>query len=126
MSKYFSRDCEIIWKDRKRILGMPISFTRYHIVEKPGEWTKLFCHVGLLSTSSDETQFYRIDDMRVHQSLFDKMFGVGTIEVLCENEFNDSIILHKIKNPYKVRDLIASIIEKERKRRGMRYSEAQI
>ena len=62
---------------------MPISFTRYHIVEKPGEWTKLFCHAGLLSTSSDETQFYRIDDMRVHQSLFDKMFGVGTIEVLC-------------------------------------------
>ena len=30
----FDKDCEIIWHDRKRYWGMPISFTRYYIVKK--------------------------------------------------------------------------------------------
>ena len=125
-NKYFGSDCKVLWKDRKRIFGLPISFTRYQIVEKPGEWVKLFSHIGLLSTSSEETHFYRIDDMSIYQSLFDKMFGVGTIVVYCGNASNDSIVLQKIKNPYQVRDMIATLVEQERKIRGVKYSEFQM
>lgn len=125
MSKYFSDDCNIVWKDRKRYFGLPLSFTRYQIVEKPGQWTKLFCHIGLLSTVGDETQMYRVDDIRVYQSLFDKLFGVGTIEVICRDSNNDTMTLRKIKNPYKVRDMISGLVEKERKRREVKYSEMQ-
>lgn len=124
-NKYFGPDCKILWKDRKRIFGLPLTFTRYEIVEKPGQWVKLFSHIGLLSTASEETHFYRIDDLSVYQSLFDKMFGVGTITVYCGDASNDSMILQKVKNPYKVRDMIASLAEKQRKERGMRYSELQ-
>lgn len=124
-NKYFGPDCKTLWKDRKRIFGLPLTFTRYEIVEKPGEWIKLFSHIGLLSTISEETYFYRIDDLQVYQSLFDKMFGVGTITVYCGNASNDTMILQKIKHPYKVRDMIASLVEKERREKGMRYSEFQ-
>ena len=34
----FDKGCEILWKDRKRHLGLPISFYRYYIVKKEGEW----------------------------------------------------------------------------------------
>ena len=42
----FGMDTKILWKDRKRILGMPISFTRYNIVKKEGSWAKLFITAG--------------------------------------------------------------------------------
>ena len=53
------------------------------------------------------------------------MFGVGTITVYCGDASNDSMVLQKVKNPYKVRDMIATLVEKERRERGMRYSEFQ-
>lgn len=124
-SKYFGPDCNIVWKDRKRVFGLPLSFTRYQIVEKPGRWIKLFSHIGLLSTISEETYFYRIDDIQVYRSLFDKLFGVGTITVYCGNASNDTMVLQRVKNPYKVRDMIASLVEKERREKGMRYGEFQ-
>ena len=34
---------EYIWKDRKRILGMPITFTRYRL-----STDRLFCEKGFL------------------------------------------------------------------------------
>lgn len=124
-SKYFGEDCKILWKDRKRIFGLPWTFTRYEIVEKPGQWLKLFNHIGLLSTYSEETHFYRIDDISVFRSLFDKIFGVGTVIVHCDDASSEKMVLQKIKNPYKVRDMIASLVEQERAKRGMRYSELQ-
>lgn len=125
MSRYFSDDCKVLWKDRKRVLGMPLTFTRYEVVEKPGQWLKLFSHIGLLSTASEETHFYRIDDISVYRSLFDKLFGVGTIEIHCDDASSDTMLLQKVKDPYKVRDMIATLVEQERAKRGMRYSEFQ-
>ena len=40
---------EYLWKDRKRILGMPISFTRYSMSED-----RLFTSVGFLNLKDDE------------------------------------------------------------------------
>ena len=35
---------QYVWKDRKRILGMPITFTRYRLSED-----RLFCEKGFLN-----------------------------------------------------------------------------
>ncbi len=122
---YYGEDCEIKWKDRRRYFGMPISFTRYAIVEKPGKWLKLFSHTGLLSTASEELYFYRVDDLSVYQSMFDKLFGVGTITVYGRDASDETMVLHKIKNPYQVRDMISSFVEQERRVKNVRYSEFQ-
>ena len=37
-------DMELIWKDRKRILGMPITFTKYSMSKD-----RLFLETGLLN-----------------------------------------------------------------------------
>ena len=65
---------KLIWRDRKRYLGMPISFTIYGVYEKEDVWTKLFVQTGLLNTRVEEVHIYRIDDLSVKQSLFDKIF----------------------------------------------------
>lgn len=121
--KDFGMDTKILWKDRKRILGMPISFTRYNIVKKEGSWTKLFITAGLLSTQQEEVQLFRIFDLSLYQSLFDKLFNVGTITLHCNDESHSKLYLVNVKNPIEVRNMLAGLIEEDRKTKHMRVSE---
>ena len=63
-------DSKILWKDRKRILGMPISFTRYIVDED-----HLTLKIGLLNTRIDDVLLYRILDIKMTQSFGQKIFG---------------------------------------------------
>ena len=45
---------ETLWSDRKRVLGMPLSFTRFFT---DGE--RLYVKKGLLKTEMDEILLYR-------------------------------------------------------------------
>ena len=60
-------DEPILWKDRKRILGLPISFTRYELTA-----TRLTIRKGLFSTTTDETRLYRVLDTSLTRTLGQK------------------------------------------------------
>ena len=119
----FGEDTNIVWTDKKRYFGLPISFTRYSVVEKPGVWVKLFCDSGLLSTIHEEVMIYRIFDISLSQTLFDKLFGVGTLHLYCKDESMEYFDIIKVKNPFKVRDLLSEIIEQQRQEKGFRIGE---
>ncbi len=53
-----------IWTDKKRILGMPISFTRYSVTDD-----RLFIKTGFLTTTQDEILLYRIRDLTYRQTV---------------------------------------------------------
>jgi len=114
---------KILWKDRKRIYGMPLSFTRYSLVESPGKWIKLFTNEGLLSTSFKETNAYRILDVKLRRSAFDKLYGVGTITVFTNDAKGGSWRIRRVKNPFYVRNLIVEHVESERKKYGITITE---
>ena len=116
-------DCEVIWSDRKRYFGLPLSFTRYAIVTKPGLFTKIVCIKGLLSTHVEEIHVYRIDDIGVFQSLTSKIFGVGNIDVYCRDASCDVLHILQVKNPMRVKSTINNLIEEERKNKNVRYAE---
>ncbi len=119
------KNINVIWKDRKRYFGMPISFTRYAFIEKPDMWKKLFCEIGLLTTSIEEVHIYRIDDIEVYQSLFDKIFGVGNVTIHCQDASCKKLILQKVKDPYRVRALLNDAVEKARGEKRVFYGEMQ-
>ena len=119
----FDKDCEVVWHDRKRFMGMPLSFTRYYIVKKDNEWVKLFRHKGLLSSVIDEVNIYRCFDLTLHASLADKIFGTGTIKVESNDSAMPDFYLMHIANPYKIRDLLSNLIEIERKKRRVGITE---
>ena len=121
----FDKDCEVVWHDRKRFMGMPLSFTRYYIVKKDNEWVKLFRHKGLLSSVIDEVNIYRCFDLTLHASLADKIFGTGTIKVESNDSAMPDFYLMHIANPYKIRDLLSNLIEIERKKRRVGITEFQ-
>lgn len=119
----FGEDTKIIWTDKKRYFGMPISFTRYSLVEKEGSWIKLFLDAGFLSTRHEEVLVYRIFDISVRQTLGDKIFNVGSLYLYCKDESMEYFNIIRVKNPFKVRDIISDYIEKEREEKGFRIGE---
>ena len=121
----FDKGCEIIWRDRKRHFGLPISFYRYYIVKKEGEWVKFFRHKGFISAIIDETNVYRCYDVTLKVSLTDKIFRTGTLEISSNDESSPLFHLRHIANPYKVRDLVSSLIEIERKKKRIGITEFQ-
>ena len=122
----FDKNCEVLWHDRKRYLGMPISFYRYYIVKKEGEWVKFFRHKGFLSAIIDEMNVYRCYDLCLKISFWDKIFKTGTIEISSNDATAPKFHLRRIKNPYQVRDLISSLIEIERKKKNIGITEFQL
>ena len=127
MSKnyYYDTEAQVLWMDRKRWCGLPWSFTRYSIIRKDGEYAKLVNINGFLSSHSDEVNLYRIIDFQVNQSMIDKMFNVGTVTVHCKDASCSVMTLRKVKNPYKVRELLNKLVVEDRKRVGIRQTEMQ-
>lgn len=123
--KSITKGVEVVWKDTKRIMGLPISFTKYAILRKPGHWVKLVEESGVLSTNIEEVMLYRVDDLGVFQSLSNKMFGVGNVEVYCRDASCDVLVLKNIKKPHEVKAILSDLVEEERRNRKVAYSEIQ-
>ena len=72
---------EYIWHDRKRYLGMPLSFTRYALSED-----RLFLSYGFLSIKDEELLLYRVRDISTSRSIWQRIFGVGTVTVISSDK----------------------------------------
>ncbi|MBQ9832745.1 MAG: PH domain-containing protein [Clostridia bacterium] len=105
---------EILWKDRKRILGMPISFTKYSVDNE-----RLYISAGLFSTESNELLLYRILDFSCKRTLWQKMFGVGTVTLYSADQSDHTLALVNIKKPEQVKQFLSQLVEKERESRGL-------
>lgn len=100
---------KIIWHDRKRILGLPISFTKYSFSENI-----LYIERGFFKVVKDELRLYRVLDVRLQQTFWQKLFKVGTIELYTADQFNKMIVLKNIASPDRTRNALSAIAEKER------------
>lgn len=104
----------VLWHDRKRILGMPLSFTVYEITDD-----RLTLRKGFFRTETDEILLYRILDLKLVRTLGQKIFGVGTVTLYSADQSHHTLELKNIKHPEKVRRFISSIVERERAKRGL-------
>ena len=109
---------QYIWKDRKRILGMPITFTRYRLSED-----RLFCEKGFLNIKQDEVLLYRVRDLQLNMSLGQRIFGVGSICVVSSDKSVPHLDLISVKNPREVKELIHQSVEAAKDKRRMRTME---
>ena len=107
-----------IWKDRKRFLGMPLSFTRYRLSED-----RLFCEKGFLNLKADEVLLYRVRDLVLTISLGQRLFGVGTVCVCSSDQSIPRLDLKNVKRPREVKELIHRNVEDAKDKRRMRATE---
>lgn len=109
---------QYIWKDRKRFLGMPLSFTRYAISED-----RLFLSIGFWSIRDEEVLLYRVRDISSSRSMWQRLFGVGTVTVTSSDKTTPTIVMKNIKNPMEVKELLHTQVEEMKLRRRVRVGE---
>ena len=109
---------EYLWMDRKRYLGLPLSFTRYRLSED-----RLFLSVGFLNIRDDEILLYRVRDIDTSRSLWQRLFGVGTVTVSSSDKTMPTLVLKNIKDPIFVKELIHKQVEEMKIRRRVRLGE---
>ena len=107
-----------IWKDRKRILGMPITFTRYRLSED-----RLFLEKGFLNIKQDEILLYRVRDLELTMKLGQRLFGVGTVCVHSSDKSIPYLDLQNVKQPREVKEMIHRAVEDAKDKRRMRTME---
>ena len=107
-----------LWKDRKRYFGLPISFTKYSLSED-----RLFISEGLLNIKDDEVLLYRVRDIDTSRTLWQRLFGVGTITVMSSDKTMPNLVLKNIKDPVTTKELIHNQVEEMKIRRRVRFGE---
>jgi uncharacterized membrane protein YdbT with pleckstrin-like domain len=113
MKKMEKIENNYIWQDRKRpIFGLPLSFTKYKLTNE-----KIIIESGLLSITQEEIRLYRIMDVTVRCSLWQRLFKVGTIHCCSADKSTPEFDIKDVKNPIQVKDLISKSVEEERNRK---------
>lgn len=109
-------DFDYVWTDKKRtFLGLPISFTRYFLTE-----TKLICRQGFLNIEEDEIDLYKISDKKLKLSLWQRMFGCGTIHISSRDTDSPEKDIFSIKKPREVMQLLDRYVTEQRDRYSIR------
>ncbi|MCQ4895739.1 MULTISPECIES: PH domain-containing protein [Anaerotruncus] len=108
----------VVWKDRKRICGLPITFTKYSMSED-----RLFLETGLLNTRQEEVILYRVRDISLTISLWQRIFRVGSVLVQSSDKSLPRLLLKNIREPRGVKELIHKQVEEMKLARRLRVGE---
>jgi len=109
---------DYLWTDRKRILGMPLSFTKYKLTED-----RLFVETGFISTKYEEVVLYRVRDISLSRSLWQKMLGVGTITMQSSDATLPELVIKNVKQSFDVKELLHNSVEAMKIARRARVNE---
>jgi len=107
-----------LWRDRKRHLGLPLSFTKYTLTED-----RIFVETGLLNTALEEVLLYRVRDIGMKISIGQRIFGVGTVILVSSDKTAPKLELKNIRSPRIVKEQIHQQVEEMKLKRRMRVGE---
>ena len=92
--------------------------TRFTVYELTDQRIKL--KTGILNQEIDECELYRVRDYKVVKPIFQRIFGLGRIELVTSDRSNSNINLNGIKDPENLYNLIRDNVEKIRRKTGTR------
>lgn len=107
-----------VWIDKKRHLGMPISFTKYTLTDE-----RLYTESGFINLKESELLLYRVRDIGLTRTLWQRIFGVGTIHIYSSDTTDEHLDIVNVKKAKDVKDLISSKVEESKKSRRIGTTE---
>lgn len=102
------------FRERKRwvFLGLPFTFTVYTVKEDT-----ITINSGLLKTMENDCYMYKVQDVEHTASLFERMFGLGTVICHTGDTTHPKLLLEHIKNSREVKNYILETSETARRKR---------
>lgn len=105
------------------VLTIPVALWKW-IVNRSMKYTlttqRLRLESGVLTKSLDEVELYRVKDTQLHQTVVDRMLGIGSVLVLSSDETMPHINLAKVPDPVGLREKLRAAVEQVRLARGVR------
>lgn len=100
----------MLWSERKRnALGLPWTFTVYGLTED-----RLFVKSGMLTVHEDEVRLYRVLDLTLSRSLWQRLLGLGTIHVVSSDKTMKNFDIVNVRKSADVMEQLSELVEKER------------
>ena len=112
---------DLVWSDRKRNwLGLPWTFTVYGLTED-----RLFIKTGVLNIHEDEVRLYRILDLSLRKTLWQRIMGLGTIHVDSSDKTMKAFDISNIRNCEDVKEQLSRLVEQLERLPGIGHKSAQ-
>ena len=80
---------------------------------------------GIFTKTTEDLELYRVRDTKYEQNLFERMLGLGKIEVFTTDETSPTIKLAYIEGAEAVREKIRALVEARRDAKRVRYLDAE-
>lgn len=103
---------KFVEKKRSLFFGLPLSFTSYRIDEE-----LIYRKEGLLNLKEDDCYLYKIQDVTLTRSLFERMFGLSTIICHTGDTTDPILTLSHIRNGEEIKKYLVKASDDERLKR---------
>lgn len=109
------RRTQILWRDRNRVCGMPLSFEIYEATEDRVMFTE-----GFLNMRYTQIMLYMVRDVHVSRSFSQLLCGVGTVVL---TTFDNKVYkLKNIRQPMVVKEFLHQMIEDQKRLNRYRFN----
>lgn len=106
-------DKEVLWKARKCIwCGLPWTFTIYSLTND-----RILIKYGIFNITEEEVRLYRIKDLTLKRSFMQRIFGLGTINIVSSDSSMKNFSIINIKNSIDLKEKLSELVEQERQKK---------
>lgn len=99
-------------KKRWLFLGLPFTFTTYHIKED-----MITVDTGLFTKEENDCYMYKVRDVRLVETLFARIVKVGTIICYTGDTTDHKLVISHVKNAKEIKNFILKHSEEQRAKR---------
>ena len=112
------------------IIGLPITIillltawarivsTQYRITNQ-----RFFKQTGLIARHEEEIELFRIRDVKFHQGIIQRLFGIGNITVISSDATSPLLLIEGVHTPKEIKETLRTACREARRAEGVRNAE---